>query len=106
MNSKHLRADLNLAWPTAEIAVMGSEGAVNIIHRRELQQAADPEKRRTELIAQYEAQFSNPYIAAELGYVDDVIEPAQTRTKLVRAFRMLRSKREPGPARKHGNIPL
>jgi propionyl-CoA carboxylase beta chain len=106
MNSKHLRADLNLAWPTAEIAVMGSEGAVNIIHRRELQQAADPEKRRSELIEEYDARFSNPYIAAELGYVDDVIEPAETRVKLVRALRMLRSKREPGPARKHGNIPL
>jgi acetyl-CoA carboxylase carboxyltransferase component len=106
MNSKHLRADLNLAWPTAEIAVMGSEGAVNIIHRRELQKADDPDARRRELIEEYEARFSNPYIAAELGYVDDVIEPAETRMKLIRAFRMLRSKREPGPARKHGNIPL
>jgi acetyl-CoA carboxylase carboxyltransferase component len=106
MNSKHLRADLNLAWPTAEIAVMGSEGAVNIIHRRELQQADDPDARRRELIEEYEARFSNPYIAAELGYVDDVIEPAETRARLIRAFRMLRSKREPGPARKHGNIPL
>jgi acetyl-CoA carboxylase carboxyltransferase component len=85
---------------------MGSEGAVNIIHRRELQQAEDPERRRRELIAEYNRRFSNPYIAAELGYVDDVIEPAQTRIKLIRAFRMLRSKREPGPARKHGNIPL
>jgi propionyl-CoA carboxylase beta chain len=106
MNSKHLRADLNLAWPTAEIAVMGSEGAVNIIHRRELQQAADPEARRRELIDEYDGRFSNPYIAAELGYVDDVIEPAETRVKLVRALRMLRSKREQGPPRKHGNIPL
>ena len=106
MNSKHLRADLNLAWPTAEIAVMGSEGAVNIIHRHELEKAEDPETRRKELIHEYDERFSNPYIAAELGYVDDVIEPAETRVRLIRAFHMLRSKREPGPERKHGNIPL
>jgi acetyl-CoA carboxylase carboxyltransferase component len=106
MNSKHLRADVNLAWPTAEIAVMGSEGAVNVIYRRELQTAEDPDQRRKELIAEYDARFSNPYIAAELGYVDDVIEPAETRMRLIRSLRMLKSKREPGPPRKHGNIPL
>jgi len=106
MNSKHLRADVNLAWPTAEIAVMGSEGAVNIIHRHELQKADDPDKLRRELIAEYDERFSNPYIAAELGYVDDVIEPAQTRRRLIRSLHMLRSKREATPPRKHGNIPL
>jgi len=106
MNSKHLRADVNLAWPTAEIAVMGSEGAVNIIHRHELQRAEDPAKLRSELIAEYDERFSNPYIAAQLGYVDDVIEPAETRMRLIRSLHMLRSKRETGPPRKHGNIPL
>ena len=106
MNSKHLRADVNLAWPTAEIAVMGSEGAVNIIHRHELQKAEDPDKLRRELIAEYDERFSNPYIAAELGYVDDVIEPAETRRRLIRSLHMLKSKREASPPRKHGNIPL
>jgi acetyl-CoA carboxylase carboxyltransferase component len=106
MNSKHLRADACFAWPTAEIAVMGSEGAVNVIYRRELQQAADPTVRRKELIGQYEAEFSNPYVAAERGFVDDVIEPAETRAKLIQSLRMLRTKREQVPPRKHGNIPL
>ncbi|HXY72980.1 MAG TPA: acyl-CoA carboxylase subunit beta [Actinomycetota bacterium] len=106
MNSKHLRADVNLAWPTAEIAVMGSEGAVNIIHRHELQKAEDPDRLRRELIAEYDERFSNPYIAAELGYVDDVIEPAETRRRLIRSLHMLKSKREASPPRKHGNIPL
>ena len=106
MNSKHLRADVSFAWPSAEIAVMGSEGAVNVIFRREIQNASDPQAKRAELIARYEEQFSNPYIAAERGFVDDVIEPADTRPKLVQALRMLRTKREQVPPRKHGNIPL
>ena len=106
MNSKHLRADVSFAWPTAEIAVMGSEGAVNIIFRKKIQAAEDPESKRRELIADYEARFSNPYIAAERGYVDDVIEPADTRMRLVQALRMLQTKREQVPPRKHGNIPL
>jgi acetyl-CoA carboxylase carboxyltransferase component len=106
MNSKHLRADFSFAWPTAEIAVMGSEGAVNIIFRREIRSAEDPQAKRRELIGQYEEQFSNPYIAAERGFVDDVIEPAETRPRLIQALRMLRTKREQVPPRKHGNIPL
>jgi acetyl-CoA carboxylase carboxyltransferase component len=106
MNSKHLRADASYAWPTAEIAVMGSEGAVNIIYRKEIQSAPDPAAKRAELIADYEERFSNPYIAAERGYVDDVIEPAETRRRLIQALRMLRTKREQVPPRKHGNIPL
>jgi acetyl-CoA carboxylase carboxyltransferase component len=106
MNSKHLRADVSLAWPTAEIAVMGSEGAVNVIFRRDIQKADDPAAKRAELIAQYDEQFGNPYFAAERGYVDDVIEPADTRRRVIQAFRMLRTKREAVPPRKHGNIPL
>jgi acetyl-CoA carboxylase carboxyltransferase component len=106
MNSKHLRSDVEFAWPTAEIAVMGPEGAVNIIHRKEIQQADDPQAKRKELIGQYEDQFVNPYIAAERGFVDDVIEPAETRPRLIQALRMLRTKREQVPPRKHGNIPL
>jgi propionyl-CoA carboxylase beta chain len=106
MNSKHLRADASFAWPTAEIAVMGSEGAVNVIFRREIQGAEDPAAKRKELIGEYEEAFSNPYVAAERGYVDDVIEPADTRPILVKTLRMLRTKREQIPARKHGNIPL
>ncbi len=106
MNSKHLRADVSFAWPSAEIAVMGSDGAVNVIFRREIQKAADPAAKRAELIAQYEGQFSNPYVAAERGFVDDVIEPADTRPRLIKALRMLHTKREQLPPRKHGNIPL
>jgi acetyl-CoA carboxylase carboxyltransferase component len=106
MNSKHLRADISYAWPTAEIAVMGSEGAVNVIFRKEIQAAEDPVAKRAELIAKYEDQFGNPYVAAERGFVDDVIEPADTRPLLIRALRMLHTKREQVPARKHGNIPL
>ena len=106
MNSKHLRADASFAWPTAEIAVMGSEGAVNVIFRKEIQKATDPQGKRRELIAQYEDQFGNPYVATERGFVDDVIEPAETRPKLIQTLRMLRTKREQVPARKHGNIPL
>src|SRR5205823_12029583 len=106
MNSKHLRADVSFAWPTAEIAVMGSEGAVNVIFRRDIQKAEDPAAKRAELIAEYEEQFGNPYFAAERGYVDDVIEPAETRWRVIQALRMLRTKREAVPARKHGNILL
>jgi acetyl-CoA carboxylase carboxyltransferase component len=106
MNSKHLRADASFAWPSAEIAVMGPEGAVNIIFRKEIEQAEDPDRKREELIAQYEEQFSHPYIAAERGFVDDVIEPAETRPRLIQALRMLETKREQVPPRKHGNIPL
>jgi acetyl-CoA carboxylase carboxyltransferase component len=106
MNSKHLRADVSYAWPTAEIAVMGAEGAVNIVSRKEIQTADDPDTRRNELIGEYEERFNNPYIAAERGYVDDVIEPGETRVRLIQALGMLLSKREAVPPRKHGNIPL
>jgi propionyl-CoA carboxylase beta chain len=106
MNSKHIRADISFAWPSAEIAVMGAEGAVNIIHRKEIAAADDAEAKRTELIADYVQRFSNPYIAAERGYIDAVIQPADTRRRLVQSLEMLRSKRETIPQRKHGNIPL
>jgi propionyl-CoA carboxylase beta chain len=106
MNSKHIRADISFAWPSAEIAVMGAEGAVNIIHRKEIAAAGDAEAKRTELIADYVKRFSNPYIAAERGYIDAVIQPADTRRKLIQSLEMLRSKRETIPQRKHGNIPL
>jgi propionyl-CoA carboxylase beta chain len=106
MSSKHIRADFNFAWPTAEVAVMGPEGAVNIIFRRELAEAEDPEARRAELIAEYRERFANPYSAAERGYVDDVIEPRRTRPVLIEALRASMTKREPRPPRKHGNIPL
>ncbi|MGZ4439969.1 MAG: acyl-CoA carboxylase subunit beta [Gaiellaceae bacterium] len=106
MSSKHIRADFNFAWPTAEIAVMGPEGAVNIIFRKDLDDAGDPAARRAELIEEYTEQFANPYSAAERGYVDDVIEPRRTRPVLIGALETARTKREPRPARKHGNIPL
>jgi acetyl-CoA carboxylase carboxyltransferase component len=106
MNSKHIRADLNLAWPTAEIAVMGAEGAVNIIFRRELAQAEDPAARRQELVDDYSERFANPYAAARRGYIDDVIEPSQTRPRLINALNMLQNKRDNNPPKKHGNIPL
>jgi propionyl-CoA carboxylase beta chain len=106
MSSKHIRADFNFAWPTAEVAVMGPEGAVNIIFRSELAEADDPEARRAELIADYRDRFANPYTAAERGYVDDVIEPRRTRPVLIDALRTAATKREPRPRRKHGNIPL
>jgi propionyl-CoA carboxylase beta chain len=106
MGSKHLRADVNLAWPTAQIAVMGAQGAVNILHRRELAAAESPEARRAELVTEYEDTLSNPYVAAERGYVDSVIPPSYTRAYVARALFMLRDKRETRPPRKHGNIPL
>ncbi|HEY1365738.1 MAG TPA: acyl-CoA carboxylase subunit beta [Gaiellaceae bacterium] len=106
MSSKHIRADFNFAWPTAEVAVMGPEGAVNIVFRRELEDAADPDARRAELIAEYKERFANPYTAAERGYVDEVIEPRRTRPVLVNALETALTKNEPRPRRKHGNIPL
>ncbi len=106
MNSKSIGADLAYAWPTAELAVMGPQGAVEIVYRRELQQAADPVVRRAELVAEYTEKYSNPYAAAERGYVDDVIDPAETRVKLIAGLEMLKSKREELPRRKHGNMPL
>ncbi len=106
MNSKHLRADVSFAWPTAEIAVMGADGAVNIVFRKEIEKADDPATRRADLITEYRDKFSTPYAAAERGFIDDVIEPAETRPRLIKALRMLSTKRESIPARKHGNIPL
>ena len=106
MNSKHLRADVSFAWPTAEIAVMGPEGAVNVVFRKQIEKAEDPAAARAELIQQYQDKFATPYIAAERGFIDDVIEPADTRPRLIKALRMLSTKRETIPARKHGNIPL
>jgi acetyl-CoA carboxylase carboxyltransferase component len=106
MNSKHIRSDLNLAWPTAEIAVMGPDGAVSIIFRRELAEAEDPVARKAELVEEYREQFANPYSAARRGYIDDVIEPSQTRPRLINALNMLQNKRDQNPPKKHGNIPL
>jgi propionyl-CoA carboxylase beta chain len=106
MNARAIRADVVFAWPTAEIAVMGAPGAVNIIHRKELRAADDPEAERQRLIDEYEDRFNNPYVAAERGYIDDVIEARETRPRLIRALAMLRNKREAMPPRKHGNIPL
>ncbi len=106
MGSKHLRTDINFAYPTAEIAVMGPEGAVNILYRRDLDKAEDPERSRQEKIDEYRYRFANPFVAAERGYVDDVIEPHDTRPKVIRALRMLANKTDTMPRKKHGNIPL
>jgi propionyl-CoA carboxylase beta chain len=106
MASKHMLADFNFAWPTAEVAVMGPEGAVNIIYRRDLERSPTPDTRRQKLVTDYKARFANPYTAAERGYVDDVIVPHETRPKVIAALETLQTKREPGPKRKHGNIPL
>jgi acetyl-CoA carboxylase carboxyltransferase component len=106
MCNKELGADIVLAWPTAQIAVMGAEGAANIIFKDEIKNAEDPAEKRREKIAEYEARFNNPYRAAEMGYVEDVIEPATTRGRVINAFAMLKSKRQVLPAKKHGNIPL
>ncbi len=106
MSSKHIRGDVNLAWPSAEIAVMGPDGAVNIIFRKELAQADDPEKRKEELVAEYREKLANPYIAASRGYLDDVIEPRETRPRLINALEMLSNKRDSNPPKKHGCIPL
>jgi propionyl-CoA carboxylase beta subunit len=106
MNSKSIGADIAFAWPSAEIAVMGADGAVNIIFRKEIESAPDAASRRAELMLEYEDRFLNPYQAAERGYVDDVIDPRDTRRMLVRSLDMLRTKREQLPSRKHGNTPL
>jgi propionyl-CoA carboxylase beta chain len=106
MASKHMLADFNFAWPTAEVAVMGPEGAVNIVYRRDINSSPTPDARRQKLIADYKAHFANPYVAAERGYLDDVIVPHETRPKIVTALQTLQTKREIGPRRKHGNIPL
>jgi len=106
MNSKHMLADFNFAWPTAEVAVMGPEGAVNIIFRRDIAKSPTPDERRSKLIEDYKARFANPYSAAERGYIDDVIVPHETRPKLIRALHALQTKRVEQPKRKHGNIPL
>lgn len=106
MGSKHLRADLNFAWPTAQIAVMGAQGAVNILHRAELADAEDPDALRRQKISEYEDALANPYLAAERGYVDAVIRPSATRTQVIRGLRALRTKRDTLPPKKHGNIPL
>jgi propionyl-CoA carboxylase beta chain len=106
MGSKHLRADLNLAWPTAQIAVMGADGAVNILHRREIAAADDPAALRVELSRRYEEELATPYLAAERGYVDAVIRPSETRREVTRALELLRTKQEDRPMKKHGNIPL
>ena len=106
MSSKHVRGDMNFAWPTAEIAVMGAEGAVNIIFREEIASADDPVAERKRLVAEYEAEFNHPYVAAARGWVDDVILPSETRPRLIAALEMLRDKRESNPRKKHGNIPL
>jgi propionyl-CoA carboxylase beta chain len=106
MASKHMLADFNFAWPTSEVAVMGPEGAVNIIYRRDIAGSPTPQQRREKLMQDYKARFANPYTAAERGYIDDVIVPHETRPKLITALHTLQTKREPGPKRKHGNIPL
>jgi propionyl-CoA carboxylase beta chain len=106
MSSKHLRGDINYAWPSAEIAVMGPEGAVNIINRERISKAADPAGERERLVQEYRLKHANPYIASGRGYLDDVIEPSQTRSKLIRALDMLQDKRDTLPPKKHGNIPL
>ena len=106
MASKHIRTDVNFAWPTAEIAVMGPEGAVGVLYRRELNEANDKDAARRARILELEEKFANPYVAAERGFVDEVIEPAQTRPKLIRALSLLENKRDTNPPRKHGNLPL
>jgi len=106
MSSKHIRGDANFAYPTAEIAVMGPEGAVNILYRREADQAKDPAGFRDDRTAEYREKFANPFVAAERGYVDEVIEPRDTRRKLIQALEILHTKRDSNPSKKHGNIPL
>src|SRR5207237_2286338 len=106
MASKHIRTDVNYAWPTAEIAVMGPEGAVNIVYKRELEKAKNKEQERARKIEEFRERFANPYIAAERGYVDAVIQPRETRKKLIQSLAMLDGKRDKHPPKKHGNIPL
>jgi propionyl-CoA carboxylase beta chain len=106
MSSKHIRGDLNLAWPTAEIAVMGPEGAVEIIYRKELKEAADPAALKAQLAAEYREKLANPYIAAERGFIDDVIAPRETRARLINGLEVFQNKRDTNPPKKHGNMPL
>jgi propionyl-CoA carboxylase beta chain len=106
MGSKHLRTDINFAWPTAEIAVMGPEGAVNILYKRELDAAADKDAARAKRVAEFKEKFANPYVAAARGFIDEVIRPRQTRAKLIAALATLETKRDRNPPKKHGNIPL
>jgi propionyl-CoA carboxylase beta chain len=106
MGSKHIRTDVNFAWPSAEIAVMGSQGAVDILYRREIAEASDKDSARKSRVNEFEEKFANPYVAAERGFIDEVIEPAQTRPKLIRALMLLENKRDQNPPKKHGNIPL
>ena len=106
MGSKHLGADINIAWPSAQIAVVGASGAVGILYRKEIAAADDPDAERARLMAEYEDTLCNPYLAAERGYIDAVIEPAETRAEVVKALRLLKTKRETLPPKKHGNIPL
>ena len=106
MSSKHIRADMNFAWPTAEIAVMGAEGAVNVLYKREIEGAADQTAARAARIAEYREKFANPYVAAEQGFIDQVIPPRLTRAKLITALSALETKRDKNPPKKHGNIPL
>jgi propionyl-CoA carboxylase beta chain len=106
MASKHIRTDVNYAYPTAEIAVMGPEGAVNVLYRREIQRASDPQALRAQKVAEFREKFANPYVAADRGFVDEVIHPRQTRRKLIAALEMTSTKRDKNPPKKHGNIPL
>jgi propionyl-CoA carboxylase beta chain len=106
MASKHIRTDVNFAWPTAEIAVMGAEGAVGVLYRREIGEATDQEAARKARVAEFEEKFANPYVAAERGFIDEIIEPALTRKKLISALSLLENKRDTNPPKKHGNIPL
>ena len=106
MNSKHIHGDMVYAWPTAEIAVMGPKGAAEIVYRKEISEADDPEAFLEEKLEEYRAAFVNPFVAARRGYVDEVIIPRETRRRLIRAFQMLEGKEVDGPARKHGNVPL
>ncbi|HEX6625034.1 MAG TPA: acyl-CoA carboxylase subunit beta [Pyrinomonadaceae bacterium] len=106
MASKHIRTDINFAWPTAEIAVMGAEGAVGLLYRREIGEAVDKDEARRARVAEFEEKFANPYVAAERGFIDEIIEPAETRPKLIRALRLIENKRDSNPPKKHGNIPL
>jgi propionyl-CoA carboxylase beta chain len=106
MSSKHIRGDINYCYPTAEIAVMGAEGAVNIIFRNEIKETSDPKVTRQKLVADYQEKFASPYKAAELGYVDEIIEPEETRPKIIQALDILKTKVDANPWRKHGNIPL
>jgi propionyl-CoA carboxylase beta chain len=106
MSSKHIRTDANFAWPSAEIAVMGAEGAVNVLYKRELDAAADVAAARAARIAEYREKFANPYVAAERGFIDEVIRPRQTRAKVIAALAAFETKRDRNPPKKHGNIPL